>query len=158
MTIDIPEALVPVSFLLGTWKGEGKGEYPTIKPFAYREEVRFWHVGKPFLAYMQKTQAADDGRPLHAEMGYLRAPAPDRLEFVIAQAIGFAEIEIGTVRDQRVELKSESFVRAPTAKQVTAVTRTIWVADDVLRYELAMAMANVPMSHHLSAMLRRVSE
>lgn len=36
--------LQPLAFLLGTWRGEGKGEYPTIVPFAYGEEVRFWHV------------------------------------------------------------------------------------------------------------------
>ena len=36
--------LQPLAFLLGRWCGEGKGGYPTIAPFAYGEEVRFWHV------------------------------------------------------------------------------------------------------------------
>jgi hypothetical protein len=29
--------------LLGTWRGTGRGEYPTITPFDYGEEVRFTH-------------------------------------------------------------------------------------------------------------------
>ena len=42
--------LEPLAGLLGAWRGEGAGEYPTIAPFRYGEELRFWHVGKPFLA------------------------------------------------------------------------------------------------------------
>ncbi|MGH9024308.1 MAG: FABP family protein [Acidimicrobiia bacterium] len=56
----------PLGFLLGTWRGEGEGFYPTVPRFAYGEEVRFWHSGKPFLAYSQRTWSLADGRPLHA--------------------------------------------------------------------------------------------
>jgi nitrobindin-like protein len=44
--------LEPLAFLLGEWRGEGAGEYPTIDPFRYGEEVRFEHVGDTFLLYM----------------------------------------------------------------------------------------------------------
>jgi hypothetical protein len=69
MGVELHADALTIAFLSGTWRGEGKGEYPTIQPFAYGEEVRLWHVGKPFLAFTQRTWSLDDERPLHAEMG-----------------------------------------------------------------------------------------
>ena len=40
-------ALKPVSGLIGTWRGAGRGEYPTIDSFEYTEEVTFAEAGKP---------------------------------------------------------------------------------------------------------------
>jgi nitrobindin-like protein len=155
ITIELHPHVRPLAFLLGTWKGEGEGEYPTIEPFRYREEIHFWHNGKPFLAYQQRTQAVDDGRPLHAEFGFLRATQAGSLEFVITQAIGLTEIDAGTLSGTRLELHSTSVERTPTAKAVTGVRRSIWLEGDQLRYELAMQMATVPMTHHLSARFTR---
>jgi hypothetical protein len=155
LAAELHAAVRPISFLIGTWQGEGAGEYPTIQPFNYGEEVRFWHVGKPFLLYTQRTWSTDDRRPLHAEAGYLRAVGGDRLEFVVAQAIGLTEIEEGHVRDNLIELSSSSLARTPTAKPVTGVKRKVRVNDDLLEYELSMSMASVPLTHHLSAALRR---
>ncbi len=158
MATETASLVQPIAFLLGTWRGEGAGQYPTIQPFRYREEIRFWHTGKAFLAYRQRTEAAEDGRPLHAEMGYLRVAGEGRVELVIAQPTGFAEIEVGTVRGQRIDLQSTLVGRTPTAKPVTALARSFWLEEDTLRYELRMAMDGGPLRPHLAAVFQRVGD
>lgn len=152
----------PIAFLLGTWRGEGKGEYPTITAFRYGEEVRFWHVGKPFLAYTQRTWAVspeDDQRPLHAEAGYWRPRPEGRLEVVLAHPTGIAEIQEGTVADGRIDLRATSLARTSSAKAVTAMTRRFELdGPDVLRYTIEMAAVGEPLQFHLSADLRRVED
>jgi len=145
--------------LLGTWTGTGAGEYPTIEPFEYLEEVTFRHVGKPFLAYGQRTRAADDGRPLHAETGYLRVPAPGRLEWVLAHPTGITEILQGTVSEVdgglEIDLESTSIGRTDSAKDVQALRRWFTLDADVLSYDIRMAAVGIPLRHHLSAVLHR---
>ena len=85
-------------FLLGSWKGKGTGDYPDIDPFEYLEVSTFTHVGKPFIAYAQRTRDLATGEPLHAETGYLRPVDAGRAEFVIAQPTGIVEIHDVEIR------------------------------------------------------------
>lgn len=147
--------VAPIAFLLGTWVGEGAGEYPTIEPFAYGEEVRFSETGKPFLAYSQRTWSLDDGRPLHAECGYWRPQPGGRLEVVLAHPTGISEILEGAVTGGRIELASTVVGRTSTAKEVRALRRVFEVDGDTLTYRVAMAAVGVPMTHHLAATLVR---
>src|SRR5256884_3173727 len=153
---DLNPALKPVAFLLGTWRGEGEGQYPTIKPFRYREEIRFTQNGRPFLIYTQRTEAIDTGQPLHGEAGYLRLVGDGRVEFVIAQPIGFAEISLGRVNGQRIDVECASVGRTPTAKPVTSISRSFWLDGETPPYQLKMGLGDVPFARHLVASFRRV--
>jgi len=152
----------PLAGLLGTWRGEGAGEYPTIKPFRYREEVRFWHVGKPFLAYAQRTWALDDGRPLHAETGYWRLAPGGTVEVVLAHPTGIVEVLEGRLEPAagggRMELASTATARTASAKEVTELHRVFELRDRVLAYTLAMAAVGQPLIHHLAAELHRADQ
>jgi hypothetical protein len=147
--------LQPVAFLIGTWTGEGKGEYPSIEPFSYGEEVRFWHVGRPWLGYSQRTWNLDNNAPMHSEMGYWRPQEDGSIEVVLAHAFGIVEVQEGTVTGTRVELKSKDLVSTSTAKEVSGLARTIEVDGDRLTYEVAMAYGEHPLQSHLTAELRR---
>lgn len=156
---DLHPQIAPLAQLLGTWAGEGAGEYPTIAPFSYLEEVTFGHVGKPFLAYSQRTKAADDGRPLHAEAGYLRRTGTGSIEFVVSHPFGAAEIEEGTLTESAgglvLELAAKMIGLTSTAKSITAIERTFRLSGDTLTYEVRMGAVGQPLQHHLAATLRR---
>ncbi|HEX8004707.1 MAG TPA: FABP family protein [Mycobacteriales bacterium] len=150
--------LAPLAFLLGTWRGEGVGGYPTMEGFRYGEEVTFRHNGKPFLAYTQRTWSLDDGRPLHAETGYWR-PQPDNgVEVVLAHPTGIVEIYYGTVAFSRIELATDLVARTSSAKEVTALKRLYGLVDGTLMYAVDMAAVGQPLQSHLSATLERVAD
>ena len=156
---DLHPALTALAPLLGTWAGAGAGEYPTIPSFSYLEEVSFGHVGKPFLSYGQRTKAADDGRPLHAETGYLRVPSAGRVELVLAHPTGVTEIQEGTLTVSgdvlQLELTATSIGLTASAKDVTALSRSFRIAGDELTYTLRLGAVGQPLQHHLAATLHR---
>ena len=44
MAFTIPEGLHPdlnpLAWMIGTWRGKGRGEYPNIEPFEFAQEVQ----------------------------------------------------------------------------------------------------------------------
>ena len=152
------DALQPLAWLLGTWRGSGVGIYPTIDDFTYAEELRFWHSGKPVLAYSSRTWSPDDGRAMHAEMGYWR-PQPDgTLEVVIAHSFGLTEIMRGVVDGNQLIFESVSFGSTPTAKEVRSERRVVTRAAEGMRYEMQMDFGGRGLQNHLRADLSHVEE
>ncbi|MBA2730168.1 MAG: FABP family protein [Euzebyaceae bacterium] len=156
MTAALHPQVAALAFLLGTWEGEGTGEYPTIEGFGYREQVSFCHNGKPMLAYTQQTWHAGDGRSLHAEAGYFRGFGDTRVEVVLAHPTGVVEVYAGEVFATSLRLRTSTVVGTPTAKPVEALERDIDVDGDTLRYAIRMAAVGQPLTHHLAAELHRV--
>ena len=123
--------LSALAFLVGSWRGAGRGDYPTIDGFDYEEEIVFGHAGKPFLSYSQRTWDSN-GRPLHTEAGFVRPVGHDRAELIVAQPTGVAEIHSGTIDGTQIEFTSDLVGVSGTAKEVRTVSRSIHVSGDVL--------------------------
>ncbi|MFF0815125.1 FABP family protein [Rhodococcus sp. NPDC003318] len=139
----------------GTWIGGGDGHYPTIDDFSYEEEIEFTATpGKPFLAYRSRTWSPGRERPMHTENGYLRH-AGDTLELLVSQPTGFVEIQRGDLHAGVLDLTLVSLNRSPDAKPVHDIRRRITVDGDVLSYDMWMAHASTPLTHHLTARLQR---
>lgn len=157
-TPELHESLAPVAFLVGEWQGGGRGTYPTIDPFEWREETRFWHVGRPVLLYAQRTQDAATAEPRHVEFGFVRPGGTEgSFEFVVSHSTGHAEVAEGSADGSRLTVRSTSLVGTPTAKQVSAVSRVYELDGDVLRFRLAMEAVGEPMTDHLDGALTRAS-
>lgn len=146
----------PLAFLLGTWRGEGEGEWPRGEPFRYGEEMVFEHVGDAFLMYAQRSWMLDDGAPLHFERGFLRPAGRGRVELVLAHPLGVAEVAEGTIEGGTIDVASTNVATTTTGSPVTVLKRHLEVHDDHLRYELHMAMHEVAVMRHLAAELLRV--
>lgn len=150
--------LAPVAALLGTWRGEGRGSYPTIDDFSYTEEITFTDVGKPFLHYIQRTWGPT-GTPMHTETGYLRVPGDGAVELILAQPTGQTELCEGTVTAEADALVLEftaTLHNSASAKQVTATRRRYELAAGTLTTSFAMAAVGQPLTHHLRSELRSV--
>jgi hypothetical protein len=152
-------SLGPLAAIVGTWRGEGVGDYPTIEPFAYREEVVFAHDGRPVITYQQRTWRPDGDTPMHAESGYVRGPIDGHAELVIAQPTGFGEVATLAVHEADgvvvLDGTRTALQRSPSAKLVTDVRRRFRLAGDTLHYDLWMTYAGHEDHHHLRAVLER---
>jgi hypothetical protein len=152
----IHEDLRPIAFLLGTWVGEGDGEWPAGASFRYGEEVVFEHHGEPYLVYTQRSWEPSDATPIHLERGFFRPAGAGRVEAAVAHPLGIVESAEGTVHGGVVDVVATSIGRSATGSPVTELRRRIEVRDGVLRYELWMATDDVPLMRHLRGELKRM--
>ena len=150
-----------LTLLAGTWTGEGRGEFPTVTSFDFRETLTFTRRDEKTLAYEQRAQKLYDRQtewlPSHWENGFIRMLEDGQLEMVSAQ-IGRAEVLIGTIETMdnliRIHFVSRAILNDP---RMVSSARTLELEGDTLRYEMEMHTTRVNESTpHLRGILQRV--
>lgn len=164
----LAEAVLPLSWLVGTWVGVGVGGYPTVPDFRFGQEVVISHDGRPFLSHWSRSWLLDDDgnrvRPLATEAGFWR-PAPDNaVELVLAHPTGYAEVWVGQVTvtglenaritGARAELHTDVVARTATSKDYSGAERLYGLVEGDLLWAFDMAAVGHPLTSHLSARLR----
>ena len=123
MPFEIPDNIHPqcarLAWMLGTWAGNGHGEYPTIEPFQFGQELIFQQDGRPFIHYVSRAWIVDEAgnhvREAAQETGFIRPQEDGTLEVLLAHNTGFVETWHGELHpDQpRFEIATDAVVRDP---------------------------------------------
>jgi hypothetical protein len=163
---DLHPALSALLPFVGVWRGRGSGEYPTIKPFEYAQELRISHDGRPFLHYESRawlvTLEGEPIRPGGREVGWWRpvldadGKATDEIEALYCTPTGIMELHLGQITGVQLEMATDAVLRTSTAKEVTAGQRIYGIVDRALLYAQDMAAVGQPLTSHLAARLLRV--
>jgi len=173
--VDLHPSLLPLAFLVGTWRGEGVGGYTGIESFRYGQEITFFSSGQPSLSYVSRTwwigpsdggTAAPDSppqraqnSPLASEVGFWRvAERPDGIsvaEVTLAHPFGIAEVYVGPITGTKIELEENVVIRTTTARAVERSVRLYGLVEGDLAYAIDMEAEGEPLQPHLSARLRR---
>ena len=163
MAFELPDNLhpecAPIAWLLGTWRGNGHGDYPTIEPFQFGQEVIFTHDGRPFFHYMSRAWIVDaEGnkvRDAAIETGFFRPKASGELEVVMTHNTGFVEIWYGQSEGAKVEITTDAVARTQTAKEYTGGHRLYGLVEGDLLWAYDMAAVGQPLQPHLWGRLVR---
>ena len=149
--------------LIGEWSGTGRGEFPTIEPFEYRETLLFSSDGRLFLHFEQKAKRRNVGQteyvPSHWESGFIRPLPNGEVELISAQTGGRLERLTGSLEQTETEiilrLRSTGFLNDP---RMLETSRTMILKRDTLHYTQDMHTTAVPQpAQHLEARLKRRS-
>jgi len=150
------------TLLEGTWAGEGRGQFPTVNSFDYRETLTFTRRDEKTLAYEQRTQRRSDGqteyRESHWENGFIRILENDDLELVNVQSNGRSEVLDGNIEtlDSMIRIHFVSKALTNDSRMVSSA-RTFELEGDTLHYEMEMQTTKVnQLTQHLKIALRHI--
>jgi hypothetical protein len=161
ITTDLPNELVPVAWLIGTWAGAGVGGYVDVPEYRFGQEITFSHDGRPFLSYWSRSWLLDDDgnplRPLATESGYWRPQTDGSLEVLLSHPTGITEIYVGESAGGKVELRTDVVARTLSAREYTAGTRLYGLVEGDLLWAYDMAADGHALQAHVSARLKRIA-
>ncbi|MDT9593540.1 FABP family protein [Nocardioides zeae] len=166
MPFELPDnlhpACGPIAWMLGTWRGNGHGNYPSIEPFQFGQELIFTHDGRPFFHYMARSWVVDEQgekvREGAIETGFLRAKTdgePGEVELLLAHNTGIVEIWAGNAADGKVEIVTDAIGRVEGAQEVTGGKRLYGNVEGELLYAYDMAAEGHELQSHTWARLQR---
>jgi len=168
VSFQIPENLhpdaAPIAWLLGTWRGNGHGDYPTIEPFQFGQELIFTHDGRPFFHYFSRSwiiepETGEKLRESALETGFVRSrmtePGKATLEWVMTHSTGIVEIWVGEAADGKIDVATDAVGRTETAQEYNAGKRLYGNVEGDLLYAFDMAAMGQPLQPHIWARLQR---
>jgi hypothetical protein len=163
MAFTIPENLhpdlMPLAWLVGSWRGKGRGEYPNVPGFQFAQEVNFNHDGRPFLNYFSRSWIIDENneiiKPAASEVGFWRVKENNVLEVILAHNTGIAEGWVGIVSGAKIQLEMDQGYSSPSAKIVTAGSRLYGLVEGELFTSYDMAAEGQTLQAHLWSSLER---
>jgi hypothetical protein len=95
----VHEAVRPLEWMIGRWRGCGEGTFPGIDDFDYAEDVTFTSVGQPCLNYQALSRTPDGSRPMHLESGFLKVSTGNKeatqCAFLLAHNFGKIKPSVG---------------------------------------------------------------
>ena len=146
--------------MLGTWQGNGHGDYPTIEKFEFGQELIFTHDGRPFIHYLSRSWIVDEKgekvRDAAMESGFLRCRPEGKIEMLLTHQTGFAEVWHGEAGGAKLEVITDAVARTESAKEYTAGKRLYGYVEGDLLYAFDMAAMGQELQPHLWARLQRV--
>lgn len=157
---NLPPALAPLAWMIGEWEGAGVVGYPTIESAHFGQEISVTHDGRPFLEWQSRTWLLDEQgnkvRPLARELGFWRPLENNEVEFLLTHPTGIIEMYHGTTSPAKIEIRTDSVVRSPHAKDYRAAARMYGLVNSDMMWVMDMAAVDQPLQSHVSAQLKRV--
>ncbi|MEY5145295.1 MAG: hypothetical protein RL745_664 [Actinomycetota bacterium] len=174
----LPIELLPISWMLGAWRGHGKGGYPNVADFSFIQEITITTDGRPFLIYESRSWEMDDdgriGRPLAMESGFIRVVHTDArsskantvhdVELIVSHPTGYGEVWVGTTTTTgienarftgaKMELRSHGVVSAESAKPYAGGERLYGLVNGNFLWRFDMAAMGQQPAAHVAAQLQ----
>jgi hypothetical protein len=165
VSFEIPTNIHPncarLAWIIGRWAGNGHGEYSTIEPFEFGQEVVFQQDGRPFIHYMSRSWIVDaEGehvREAAQETGFIRPQEDGSLEWVLTHNTGIIEIYYGEIHPEqpRFEVATDAVARTGTAQDYAGGRRLYGYVNGDLLYAFDMAAMGQELQPHTHAQLVR---
>ena len=159
-----------LGWLVGQWRGIGKGSDPQGGQFKFEQVLEFAHDQRPFLEYRSISWILDEDenrlRPSHTEQGYFRGLPDNGVEAVIANASGYGEawfgraevasIENAQITSAKLILEPSGLAKTPSATPIAITERMYGIRDGKLLMTFDMGVDKQPVESHIWLILERV--